>query len=153
LKMFNEINKFLEMIKKEEVPLIIPNERCRECMSIAIIEMSKYNKNFINLLNHTLRVASMSVYLARKERLNAKGKEICFLAAIFHDVFKEERNHEIKGKEFAEKILKSKKYHSDVIKRLGMQLLNIIQKMHQMLLNQKFYRMQTNRIKLEQQHF
>jgi len=117
--MFNEINKFLGMIKKEEVPLIIPNERCRECMSIAIIEMSRHNKNFINLLNHTLRVASMGVYLARKEGLNAKGKEICFLAAIFHDVFKEEENHEVKGKEFAEKILKSKKYHSDVIKKVG----------------------------------
>ena len=61
----------------------------------------------------------MSLYLAQKEKQTAVSKEICFLAAIFHDVFKEEENHEVKGGNFARKILKSLKYKQDVIEKVA----------------------------------
>jgi len=117
--MFEDINKFLAMVKEENFVFVIPNERCRKAMAIAITEMSKHNKNFVNLLNHTLRVASVSLYLAQKEKQTAASKEICFLAAIFHDVFKEEKNHEIMGGDFARKILRTLKYKQDVIEKVA----------------------------------
>lgn len=117
--MFEDLNKFLAMVKEENFVFVIPNERCRKAMAIAITEMSKHNKNFVNLLEHTLRVASVSLYLAQKEKQTAASKEICFLAAIFHDVFKEEENHEIMGGDFAEKILRTLKYKQDVIEKVA----------------------------------
>ncbi|NCS91536.1 MAG: HD domain-containing protein [Candidatus Altiarchaeum hamiconexum] len=117
--MFDEINKFFVMVKDEEFIFVIPNERCRKATAIAITEMSKHNKNFVNLLNHTFRVAGASMYIAQKEKLTAASKEICFLSAIFHDVFKEEENHDVKGRDFAIKILKSLKYRQNVIEKVA----------------------------------
>jgi len=117
--MFDDINKFLARVKEENFVFRIPNERCRKAMAIAITEMSKRNKNFVNLLNHTFRVASVSMYLAQKEKIPVAGKEICFLSALFHDVFKEEENHEVKGGDFARKILKSLTYKPDVIEKVA----------------------------------
>jgi len=117
--MFDDINKFLARVKEENFVFGIPNERCRKAMATAITEMSKHNKNFVNLLNHTFRVASVSMYLAQKEKIPVAGKEICFLAALFHDVFKEEENHEVKGGAFAGKILKSLTYKPDVIEKVA----------------------------------
>lgn len=119
--MFECINKFLTMLKEENFAFTIPDERCRKAMGIAITEMSRHNKNFINLLNHTLRVASVSLYLSEKENAN---KEICFLSAIFHDVFKEEEDHELKGGEFAGKILKMLKYSQDVVEKVTESIVN-----------------------------
>jgi len=117
--MFDEVNKFLGMLKEENFVFRIPNEKCRKAMAAAIVEMSKCNKNFVNLLNHTFRVAGMSMYLAQKERQSTVTKEICFLSAVFHDVFKEEEKHEVKGSDFAKKFLKSLKYKPEIIERVA----------------------------------
>ncbi|PKP56168.1 MAG: hypothetical protein CVT88_10475 [Candidatus Altiarchaeales archaeon HGW-Altiarchaeales-1] len=64
----------------------------------------------------------MSMYLAQKEKIPVAGKEICFLSALFHDVFKEEENHEVKGGAFAGKILKSLTYKPEVIEKVAVSI-------------------------------
>ncbi|MFN3528184.1 MAG: HD domain-containing protein [Candidatus Altarchaeaceae archaeon] len=108
-----EILNFLEKLSKENYKFEIPNEKCRIALIKAIEEMSKF-ENFMGILNHTLRVASNALLLAKRKRLNSRNKEILFLSAIFHDVYKmDEGKHTIKGAEFAKKILKSLDYSDD----------------------------------------
>lgn len=109
-----EILNFLEKLNEENYKFEIPNERCRLAMIKAIEEMSKF-ENFIGILNHTLRVTSNALFLAKRKRLKLKEKEVVFLSAIFHDVYKmDSGRHTIKGALYAKKILKSLNYPDDL---------------------------------------
>lgn len=108
------ILNFLEKLSQENYEFKIPNEKCRSAMIKAIEEMSKF-KNFTGILNHTLRVVSNALLLAKRKRLKARDKEVVFLSAIFHDVYKmDSGRHAIKDASFAKKILKNLDYPDDI---------------------------------------
>lgn len=109
-----EILNFFKKLDKEKYQFKIPNEKCKIALMKAIEEMSKFD-NFIGILNHTFRVAANALYLAQRKRLSKKDKEIVFLAACFHDVYKKDKGrHTVKGALFAKKILKELNYDEEI---------------------------------------
>jgi len=110
----NDILYFLKKLNNENYRFKFPTEKCKLALIKAIEEMCKFD-DFIGILNHTFRVIGNALLLAEKEKLKAKDKEIVFLSAIFHDVYKRDvGKHAIKGALFSKKILKELNYPDDV---------------------------------------
>jgi|GEM_PF-2282749 len=99
------ISDFLNQLKSENLRFEISDENTRRLMCESLMEMSKFT-GWTHIWNHTIRVTGNAIYLAEKENAN---RDMCFLSAIFHDVYKmdksDEIGHEIKSAEFAYKIL------------------------------------------------
>jgi len=99
------ISDFLNQLKSENFRCEISDENMRRLMCESLMEMSKFT-GWTHIWNHTIRVTGNALFLAEKENAN---RDMCFLSAIFHDVYKmdksDEIGHEIKSAEFAYKIL------------------------------------------------
>lgn len=79
--MFEGINKFLGMVKDENFLFVIPNERCRKTIAIAITEMSRHNKNFVNLSEQYFQGCKREFISGTKGKTNRRKQRNLFFGS------------------------------------------------------------------------